>query len=120
MANRCLHRTQRILLIGGAAKAGWPPDFFLLLIIIIVSFLPVFLLESQGGGPDLQSARLHPSLLRSGFSSVSRDHGGGSPVLMVLFIGAGACSPRKDNPISRSSYGIYLRCFDGACGKIAR
>jgi len=92
---------QRILL--SAAKQVGRPIFFSL-IIIIVSFLPVFLLESQEGRMFRPLA--YTKSFAIGFSSVLAITV--VPVLMVLFIRGGRLRPEKDNPISRSLQAIYL------------
>ena len=92
---------QRILL--SAAKQVGRPIFFSL-IIIIVSFLPVFLLESQEGRMFRPLA--YTKSFAIAFSSVLAITV--VPVLMVLFIRGGRLRPENDNPISRSLQAIYL------------
>jgi copper/silver efflux system protein len=92
---------QRILL--SAAKQVGRPIFFSL-IIIVVSFLPVFLLESQEGRMFRPLA--YTKSFAIGFSSVLAITV--VPVLMVLFIRGKRLRPEEDNPISRFFQVIYL------------
>jgi copper/silver efflux system protein len=92
---------QRILL--SAAKQVGRPIFFSL-IIIVVSFLPVFLLESQEGRMFRPLA--YTKSFAIGFSSVLAITV--VPVLMVLFIRGKRLRPEEDNPISRFFQRIYL------------
>jgi Cu(I)/Ag(I) efflux system membrane protein CusA/SilA len=92
---------QRILL--SAAKQVGRPIFFSL-IIIVVSFLPVFLLESQEGRMFRPLA--YTKSFAIAFSSVLAITV--VPVLMVLFIRGKRLRPEKDNPISRFFQTIYL------------
>ena len=92
---------QRILL--SAAKQVGRPIFFSL-IIIVVSFLPVFLLESQEGRMFRPLA--YTKSFAIGFSSVLAITV--VPVLMVLFIRGKRLRPEDDNPISRFFQAIYL------------
>jgi Cu(I)/Ag(I) efflux system membrane protein CusA/SilA len=92
---------QRILL--SAAKQVGRPIFFSL-IIIVVSFLPVFLLESQEGRMFRPLA--YTKSFAIGFSSVLAITV--VPVLMVLFIRGKRLRPEEDNPISRFFQAIYL------------
>src|SRR6202011_5082509 len=92
---------QRILL--SAAKQVGRPIFFSL-IIIVVSFLPVFLLESQEGRVFRPLA--YTKSFAIGFSSVLAITV--VPVLMVLFIRGKRLRPEEDNPISRFFQAIYL------------
>ena len=85
---------QRILL--SAAKQVGRPIFFSL-IIIIVSFLPVFMLESQEGRMFRPLA--YTKSFAIAFSSVLAITV--VPVLMVLFIRGKRLRPEEDNPISR-------------------
>jgi copper/silver efflux system protein len=92
---------QRILL--SAAKQVGRPIFFSL-IIIVVSFLPVFLLESQEGRMFRPLA--YTKSFAIAFSSVLAITV--VPVLMVLFIRGQRLRPEEDNPISRFFQAIYL------------
>ena len=92
---------QRILL--SAAKQVARPIFFSL-IIIVVSFLPVFLLESQEGRMFRPLA--YTKSFAIAFSSVIAITV--VPVLMVLFIRGKRLRPEEDNPISRFFQKIYL------------
>ncbi len=92
---------QRILL--AAAKQVGRPIFFSL-IIIVVSFLPVFLLESQEGRMFRPLA--YTKSFAIAFSSVLAITV--VPVLMVLFIRGRRLRPEEDNPISRFFQTIYL------------
>ena len=92
---------QRILL--SAAKQVGRPIFFSL-IIIVVSFLPVFLLESQEGRMFRPLA--YTKSFAIAFSSVLAITV--VPVLMVLFIRGKRLSPEEENPISRFFQAIYL------------
>jgi len=92
---------QRILL--SAAKQVGRPIFFSL-IIIVVSFLPVFLLESQEGRMFRPLA--YTKSFAIAFSSVLAITV--VPVLMILFIRGKRLRPEKDNPISRFFQIIYL------------
>ena len=92
---------QRILL--SAAKQVGRPIFFSL-IIIVVSFLPVFLLESQEGRMFRPLA--YTKSFAIAFSSVLAITV--VPVLMVLFIRGRRLRPEEDNPISRFFQRIYL------------
>ncbi len=92
---------QRILL--SAAKQVGRPIFFSL-IIIVVSFLPVFLLESQEGRMFRPLA--YTKSFAIAFSSVLAITI--VPVLMVLFIRGKRLRPEENNPISRFFQAIYL------------
>jgi Cu(I)/Ag(I) efflux system membrane protein CusA/SilA len=92
---------QRILL--SAAKQVGRPIFFSL-IIIVVSFLPVFLLESQEGRMFRPLA--YTKSFAIAFSSVLAITI--VPVLMVLFIRGKRLRPEEHNPISRFFQMIYL------------
>jgi Cu(I)/Ag(I) efflux system membrane protein CusA/SilA len=92
---------QRILL--AAAKQVGRPIFFSL-IIIVVSFLPVFLLESQEGRMFRPLA--YTKSFAIAFSSVLAITV--VPVLMVLFIRGKRLPPEEDNPVSRVFQTIYL------------
>src|ERR1700723_1062214 len=92
---------QRILL-SAANQVGRP--IFFSLIIIVVSFLPVFLLESQEGRMFRPLA--YTKSFAIGFSSVLAITV--VPVLMVLLIRGKRLRPEDDNPISRFFQAIYL------------
>ncbi|HEY6418614.1 MAG TPA: CusA/CzcA family heavy metal efflux RND transporter [Candidatus Binataceae bacterium] len=92
---------QRILL--SAAKQVGRPIFFSL-IIIVVSFLPVFLLESQEGRMFRPLA--YTKSFAIAFSSILAITV--VPVLMVLFIRGKRLRPEEANPISRFFQAIYL------------
>ena len=92
---------QRVLLL--AAKQVGRPIFFSL-IIIVVSFLPVFLLESQEGRMFRPLA--YTKSFAIAFSSVLAITV--VPVLMVLFIRGKRLSAEDENPISRFFQAIYL------------
>jgi copper/silver efflux system protein len=92
---------QRIL-ISAAKQVGRP--IFFSLIIIIVSFLPVFLLESQEGRMFRPLA--YTKSFAIAFSSVLAITV--VPVLMVLFISGKRLRPEEDNPIARFFQTIYL------------
>ena len=92
---------QRILL--SAAKQVGRPIFFSL-IIIVVSFLPVFLLESQEGRMFRPLA--YTKSFAIAFSSVLAITV--VPVLMILFIRGKRLRPEEHNPISRFFQAIYL------------
>jgi len=92
---------QRILL--SAAKQIGRPIFFSL-IIIVVSFLPVFLLESQEGRMFRPLAYTKSFAIT--FSSVLAITV--VPVLMVLFIRGKRLRPEEDNPVSRFFQTLYL------------
>jgi len=86
-----------------AAKQVGRPIFFSL-IIIVVSFLPVFLLESQEGRMFRPLA--YTKSFAIAFSSVLAITV--VPVLMVLFIRGKRLRPEDDNPISCFFQKIYL------------
>jgi len=92
---------QRILL--SAAKQVGRPIFFSL-IIIVVSFLPVFLLESQEGRMFRPLA--YTKSFAIAFSSVLAITV--VPVLMVFFIRGKRLRPEENNPISCCFQAIYL------------
>jgi copper/silver efflux system protein len=91
---------QRILL--GAAKQVGRPLFFSL-VIIVVSFLPVFLLESQEGRMFRPLADTKTFAIT--FSSILAITV--VPILM-LFLIRGRLRPETDNPISRLFQALYL------------
>ena len=94
---------QRSQILLAAAKQVGRPIFFSL-IIIVVSFLPVFLLESQEGRMFRPLA--YTKSFAIAFSSVLAITV--VPVLMVLFIRGKRLRPEEDNPISRFFQTIYL------------
>ena len=93
---------QRTQILLDAAKQVGPAIFFSL-VIIVVSFLPVFLLESQEGRMFRPLA--WTKTLAVGFSSVLAITL--VPVLMTLLI-RGKLIPESRNPISRITQAIYL------------
>ena len=97
-----LSGTQRRQILLDAAKQVGPAIFFSL-VIIVVSFLPVFLLESQEGRMFRPLA--WTKTLAVGFSSVLAITL--VPVLMTLLI-RGKLIPESRNPISRITQAIYL------------
>jgi len=92
---------QRLLLL--AAKQVGRPLFYSLL-IIVVSFLPVFLLESQEGRMFRPLA--DTKTLAITFSSILAITI--VPVLMVLLIRGRRLRPEESNPVSRFCQGVYL------------
>ena len=90
------------ILLSAAKQVGRP--IFFSLIIIVVSFLPVFLLESQEGRMFRPLA--YTKSFAIAFSSVLAITV--VPVLMVLFIRGKRLRPEKNNPISRFFQAIYL------------
>ncbi|MEA2679294.1 MAG: copper/silver efflux system protein, partial [Candidatus Binataceae bacterium] len=94
---------QRQQILLAAAKQVGRPIFFSL-IIIVVSFLPVFLLESQEGRMFRPLA--YTKSFAIAFSSVLAITV--VPVLMVLFIRGKRLRPEDDNPISCFFQKIYL------------
>ena len=88
------------ILIGAAKQVG--PALFFSLLIIVVSFLPVFLLESQSGRMFRPLA--WTKTLAVGSSSVLAITL--VPVLMVLLI-RGRLRPESANPVSRVTQAIY-------------
>jgi Cu(I)/Ag(I) efflux system membrane protein CusA/SilA len=92
---------QRLLL--RAAKQVGRPLFFSLL-IIVVSFLPVFLLESQEGRMFRPLA--DTKTLAISFSSILAITI--VPVLMLLLIRGRRLRPEEDNPVSRFFQALYL------------
>jgi copper/silver efflux system protein len=89
------------ILIKAAGQVG--PALFFSLLIIVVSFLPVFLLESQEGRMFRPLA--WTKTLAVGFSSLLAITI--VPVLMVMLI-RGKLRPESQNPISRITQAIYL------------
>ena len=92
---------RRQVLLDAAKQVG--PAIFFSLVIIVVSFLPVFLLESQEGRMFRPLA--WTKTLAVGFSSVLAITL--VPVLMTLLI-RGKLIPESRNPISRITQAIYL------------
>lgn len=92
---------QNILLM--AAKQVGRPLFFSL-IIIVVSFLPVFLLESQEGRMFRPLA--YTKTFAIGFSSILAITV--VPILMILLIRGKRLRPEEENPISRFFQALYL------------
>ena len=89
------------LLLHAARQVGRP--LFFSLLIIVVSFLPVFLLESQEGRMFRPLA--DTKTLAIGFSSILAITI--VPVLMVVLI-RGRLRPEETNPVSRFFQGLYL------------
>jgi Cu(I)/Ag(I) efflux system membrane protein CusA/SilA len=92
---------QRVLL--DAAKQVGRPLFYSLL-IIVVSFLPVFLLESQEG--KMFRPLADTKTLAITFSSILAITV--VPVLMVLLIRGRRLRPEEDNPVSRFFQALYM------------
>jgi len=92
---------RRGILLDSAKQVG--PAIFFSLGIIVVSFLPVFLLESQEGRMFRPLA--WTKTLAVGFSSLLAISL--VPVLMILFI-RGRLRPESRNPLSRLTQAIYL------------
>src|SRR6202022_4318149 len=92
---------RRQVLLDAAKQVG--PAIFFSLVIIVVSFLPVFLLESQEGRMFRPLA--WTKTLAVGFSSVLAITL--VPVLMTLLI-RGRLIRESRNPISRITQAIYL------------
>jgi Cu(I)/Ag(I) efflux system membrane protein CusA/SilA len=90
------------ILIDSSKQVG--PALFFSLLIIVVSFLPVFLLESQEGRMFRPLA--WTKTLAVGFSSLLAITL--VPILMVIFI-RGKLRPESENPISRMTQALYLR-----------
>jgi len=89
------------LLLHAARQVGRP--LFFSLLIIVVSFLPVFLLESQEGRMFRPLA--DTKTLAIGFSSILAITI--VPVLMVVLI-RGRLRPEQANPVSRFCQALYL------------
>ncbi len=89
------------LLLHAARQVGRP--LFFSLLIIVVSFLPVFLLESQEGRMFRPLA--DTKTLAIGFSSILAITI--VPVLMVVLI-RGRLRPEQANPVSRFFQALYL------------
>src|SRR4029077_3065108 len=92
---------RRRVLNNSAKQVG--PALFFSLVIIVVSFLPVFLLEAQGG--RMFKPLAWTKTLAVGFSSLLAITL--VPVLMVMFI-KGRLRPESENPISRITQALYL------------
>src|SRR5579859_3712244 len=93
---------RRRILLAAARQVGRP--LFFSLVIIVVSFLPVFLLESQEGRMFRPLADTKTFAIT--FSSILAITV--VPVLIVLFIRGKRLRPEEDNPISRFFQAIYL------------
>jgi len=93
---------RRRILLSAAKQVGRP--IFFSLIIIVVSFLPVFLLESQEGRMFRPLA--YTKTFAIAFSSVLAITV--VPVLMVLFIRGRQLRAENKNPISRFFQALYL------------
>jgi len=92
---------RRRILLAAARQVGRP--LFFSLVIIVVSFLPVFLLESQEGRMFRPLADTKTFAIT--FSSILAITV--VPVLMLLLI-RGRLRPENDNPISRLFQALYL------------
>jgi Cu(I)/Ag(I) efflux system membrane protein CusA/SilA len=95
-------RERQRLLLNAAKQVGRP--LFFSLIIIVVSFLPVFLLESQEGRMFRPLAAT--KTLAITFSSILAITI--VPVLMVLLIRGRRLRPEEANPVSRFFQRLYL------------
>jgi len=93
---------RRHILLGAAKQVGRP--IFYSLVIIVVSFLPVFLLESQEG--RMFSPLAHTKTFAITFSSILAITI--VPALMLLFIRGRHLRPEEENPVSRFSQALYL------------
>jgi Cu(I)/Ag(I) efflux system membrane protein CusA/SilA len=103
LAGETVDELERQRLLLAAAKQVGRPLFYSLL-IIVVSFLPVFLLESQEGRMFRPLA--DTKTLAITFSSILAITI--VPVLMVLLIRGRHLRPEEANPISRFFQGVYL------------
>jgi Cu(I)/Ag(I) efflux system membrane protein CusA/SilA len=103
LAGETVAEPERQRLLLGAAKQVGRPLFYSLL-IIVVSFLPVFLLESQEGRMFRPLA--DTKTLAITFSSILAITI--VPILMVLLIRGRRLRPEEANPLSRFFQGIYL------------
>jgi Cu(I)/Ag(I) efflux system membrane protein CusA/SilA len=103
LAGETVDELERQRLLLAAAKQVGRPLFYSLL-IIVVSFLPVFLLESQEGRMFRPLA--DTKTLAITFSSILAVTI--VPVLMVLLIRGRHLRPEEANPISRFFQGVYL------------
>ena len=93
---------RREILLDAAKQVGRP--IFFSLVIIVVSFLPVFLLESQEGRMFRPLA--YTKTFAIGFSSIFAITI--VPALMLLFIRGRRLRPEEENPISRFFQALYL------------
>lgn len=100
-AKKAVERERVRILIDSAKQVG--PALFFSLLIIVVSFLPVFLLEAQGGRMFRPLA--WTKTLAVGFSSLLAITL--VPILMIIFI-RGKLRPESENPISRLTQALYL------------
>ena len=103
LAGETVDEPERQRLLLGAAKQVGRPLFFSLL-IIVVSFLPVFLLESQEGRMFRPLADTKTFAIT--FSSILAITI--VPVLMVLLIRGRRLRPEEANPVSRFFQALYL------------
>ncbi len=93
---------RRRILLDAAKQVGRP--IFFSLVIIVVSFLPVFLLESQEGRMFRPLA--YTKTFAITFSSLLAITV--VPVLMLLFIRGRRLRPEERNPVSRLFQALYL------------
>ncbi len=93
---------RREILLDAAKQVGRP--IFFSLVIIVVSFLPVFLLESQEGRMFRPLA--YTKTFAIAFSSIFAITI--VPALMLLFIRGRRLRPEEENPISRFFQALYL------------
>jgi len=93
---------RRHILLGAAKQVGRP--IFYSLVIIVVSFLPVFMLESQEG--RMFSPLAYTKTFAITFSSILAITI--VPALMLLFIRGRRLRPEEENPVSRFSQALYL------------
>jgi Cu(I)/Ag(I) efflux system membrane protein CusA/SilA len=93
---------RRSILLGAARQVGRP--LFFSLVIIVVSFLPVFLLESQEGRMFRPLA--WTKTLAISFSSILAITM--VPVLMLILIRGRELRPEERNPVSRFFHALYL------------
>ncbi len=103
LAGETVDEPERQRLLLGAAKQVGRPLFYSLL-IIVVSFLPVFLLESQEGRMFRPLADTKTFAIT--FSSILAITI--VPVLMVLLIRGRRLRPEEANPVSRFFQALYL------------
>jgi copper/silver efflux system protein len=95
-------RERQRLLLNAAKQVGRP--LFFSLIIIVVSFLPVFLLESQEGRMFRPLAATKTlAIMFSSILAITI-----VPVLMVLLIRGRRLRPEEANPVSRFFQRLYL------------
>ncbi|MGD0074457.1 MAG: CusA/CzcA family heavy metal efflux RND transporter, partial [Candidatus Binataceae bacterium] len=90
------------ILLDAAKQVGRP--IFYSLVIIVVSFLPVFMLESQEG--RMFSPLAYTKTFAITFSSILAITI--VPALMILFIRGRHLRPETENPVSRVSQALYL------------